>query len=46
MPLTNHADTLKIAHRVSAVRIASDQMLICAPMYNYSVPAVLKSWIH
>ncbi len=23
----------------------SDQILICTPMYNYSVPAVLKSWI-
>ena len=25
--------------------VDADQVLICTPMYNYSVPAVLKSWI-
>ena len=25
--------------------INADQVLICTPMYNYSIPAVLKSWI-
>ncbi|MGI4748535.1 MAG: FMN-dependent NADH-azoreductase [Janthinobacterium lividum] len=25
--------------------VGADQLLICTPMYNYSIPAVLKSWI-
>jgi FMN-dependent NADH-azoreductase len=25
--------------------VNADQVLICTPMYNYSIPAVLKSWI-
>jgi len=25
--------------------VKADQVLICTPMYNYSIPAVLKSWI-
>jgi FMN-dependent NADH-azoreductase len=25
--------------------VRADQVLICTPMYNYSIPAVLKSWI-
>jgi len=25
--------------------VDADQVVICTPMYNYSIPAVLKSWI-
>lgn len=36
---------LTLSETLIAELINADQVLICTPMYNYSIPAVLKSWI-
>jgi len=36
---------LSLSETLIAELVNADQVLICTPMYNYSIPAVLKSWI-
>lgn len=36
---------LALSETVIGELVDADQVLICTPMYNYSIPAVLKSWI-
>lgn len=36
---------LSLSETLIGELIGADQVLICTPMYNYSLPAVLKSWI-
>ena len=36
---------LKVSDELIAELLASDEILISTPMYNFAVPAVLKAWI-
>lgn len=38
-------ETLRVSHELVAEILAADHILIATPVYNYNVPASLKSWV-
>lgn len=40
-----HKAVLRISDELIAELLAADEIVITTPMYNYSIPAVLKAWI-
>ena len=40
-----HKDALKISDELIAELLAAEEIVISTPMYNFTVPAVLKAWI-
>jgi FMN-dependent NADH-azoreductase len=40
-----HKAALKVSDELIAELLAADEVVISTPMYNFSVPAVLKAWI-
>lgn len=42
---SEHKEALKVSDELIAELTAADQIVIATPMYNFTVPAVLKAWI-
>lgn len=42
---TDMIDTLRLSDELVAELLAADHVVIATPVYNYNVPASLKSWI-